>query len=185
MEDERIITLFNERSEGAIEALREKYGSRSMAVAVNILGNRQDAEETVNDALHVLWQRIPPEKPEHLWAYFSRVVRNISCDRVDYKNAARRLQSCEVCLSELEGCLAGGSDPQQILESEQITQVINCFLDGLDSENRMIFVRRYYYFDSCQEIGKLLGLRRGAVNTRLFRLRAELKQMLEKEEIFV
>lgn len=185
MEDERIVALFYERSEGAIEALKEKYGSRSMAVAMNILADPQDAEETVNDALHALWQRIPPDKPEHLWAYFSRVVRNLSCDRLDYRNAAMRMKSCEVCLSELEGCLSNGADAQTLLEAKQIRHAINRFLDGLDSENRIIFVRRYYYFDTCQEIGQQLGMRRGAVNTRLFRLRAELRKMLEKEEIFL
>lgn len=185
MEDERIIALFYERSEGAIEALKAKYGSRSMAVAVKILADPQDAEETVNDALHALWQRIPPEKPEHLWAYFSRVVRNMSCDRLDHRNAARRMKSCEVCLSELEGCLSTGPDAQTLLESKQIQQVINRFLDGLDRQNRFIFVRRYYYFDTCQEIAQQLGLRRGTVNTRLFRLRSELKNMLEMEDIYV
>lgn len=185
MQDERIIALFLERSEGAIEALKNQYGSRAMAVAKKILGDTRDAEEAVNDAMHVIWQKIPPEKPRHLWAYFSRVVRNLSCDRLDYRNAAQRLQGCEVCFSELEGCISTGDDPQAILESKQILEVINRFLDGLDREDRVIFVRRYYYFDSCQEIGQRIGLRRGTVNVRLHRLRAQLKEALEKEEIFI
>lgn len=185
MEDEAIIGLFFQRSEQGIEAMKEKYGSRAAAVALQIIGDFRDAEEAVNDALHVLWQRIPPEKPRYLWAYFSRVVRNISCDRVDYRNAARRMRSCEVCFSELEGCLGTGEDPQSLLESKQIADSINRFLETLDRENRIIFVRRYYYFDSCAEIGKHLGMTRAAVNTRLTRLRTQLRKALEKEEIFV
>lgn len=185
MEDERIIELFNARSEGAIQAMKEKYGSRATAVAVKILGSAQDAEETVNDALHALWQRIPPEKPRYLWAYFSRVVRNISCDRADYNNAAQRLQSCEVCLSELEGCIGTEDDMQKRLEAKQIADTINLFLEGLEKVDRVIFVRRYYYFDSSAEIGKHVGMTRGAVNTRLHRLRGQLRKILEKEEIFV
>ena len=185
MQDEQIIELFHERTEGAIEALRNQYGSRAMAVAENILGDARDAEEAVNDALYVLWQKIPPERPEHLWAYFSRVVRNLCCDRLDYRNAARRQQSCEVCFHELEGSVGAGDDPQRVLEARQITDVINAFLDGLGREDRVIFVRRYYYFDSCSEIGRMLGLRRGTVNVRLHRLRAQLKEALEKEDITV
>lgn len=185
MEDERIIGLLLQRSEEALEAVKTQYGSRATAIAMKILGNAQDAEEMVNDALHALWQRIPPEEPKHLWAYFSRIVRNLSCDRLDYRTAARRVQSCEVCLSELEGCLPAGETPEQTLEAQHIQEVINRFLDRQDPVNRIIFVRRYYYFDSCQEIAHRVGLRRGAVNTRLHRLRAELKTMLESEEIFV
>lgn len=185
MDDEQIVKLFYARSESAIEALKEKYGSRATAVAMKILGNAQDAEETVNDALHVLWQQIPPEKPRHLWAYFSRVVRNLSCNRADYRTAARRQESCQVCLSELEDCLSAGGDPQKIFESRQITDAINRFLDGLSKENRMIFVRRYYYFDSCQEIGRRLGMSRSTVNTRLHRLRQQLRQALQQEGISV
>ena len=185
MQDEQIIKLFYERGEGAIEALENAYGSRAMAVAENILGDTQDAEEAVNDALHVLWQKIPPEKPKHLWAYFSRVVRNLCCDRLDYRNAARRQKSCEVCFEELQGCLSVDDDPQQLMESRHITDVINVFLDGLGREDRVIFVRRYYYFDSCSQIGHMLGLRRGTVNVRLHRLRAQLKEALEKEDITV
>ena len=185
MEDTRIIELFNQRSEAALEELWGKYGSRATAVAVKILGSAQDAEETVNDALHALWQRIPPERPRYLWAYFSRVVRNISCDRVDYKNAARRQQSCEVCLSELEECIGTEDDMQQRLEGKQIANTINLFLEGLEKVDRVIFVRRYYYFDSCAEIGKYVGMTTVTVNTRLHRLRGRLRKMLEKEEIFV
>lgn len=185
MEDERIIGLFNERSEGAIEALKTKYGSRAVATAVNILGNVQDAEEAVSDALHTLWQRIPPEQPAHLWAYFSRVLRNICCDRLDYRNAGRRVSAAEVCLSELADCVSPSGDPQELLEKKMIAEQINAFLEELDSSSRTIFVRRYYYFDSCAEIAKRMGMGRGAVNTRLHRLRRQLRDALEKEEIFV
>jgi len=183
MEDERIIGLFNARSEEALTALRAKYGQRAMGMAMNILGDPRDAEECINDAMHTLWQRIPPEHPEHLWAFLSRIIRNLCCSRLDYRNAARRHPGREVCLSELEGCLSTCEHPEAIMESRQIQEIINAFLDTLSPVNRIIFVRRYYYFDSCDQIGKRVGLRRGAVNTRLYRLREDLRSMLEQEEI--
>lgn len=185
MEDAKIITLFQNRSEEAIEALKVKYGRRAMAAAINILGNTQDAEEAVSDAVHALWEQIPPEKPAYLWAYFSRILRNICCDRLDHSTAAKRDQRCQVCLEELAECLASPDLPENILESKQITEVINRFLDTLDRSSRIIFVRRYYYFDSCAEIAKQAGMTRGAVNTRLHRLRTQLRDILEKEGIFV
>lgn len=185
MEDQRIIGLFWDRSESAVAEFKEKYGRRSLSVAENILGSPQDAEECVADAVHTLWERIPPERPEHLWAYFSRVLRNLCYSRWDYLSAAKRDRGCEIALEELECVLSAGQDPAEMLESKRITEVLNAFLDTLDRTNRVIFVRRYYYFDSCADIAKRLGLTRGAVNTRLYRLREDLREALEKEEIYV
>ena len=185
MEDQNIVELFNSRSENAIAELLKKYGRRCLYLSENILENRQDAEEVVNDAARVLWERIPPEQPEYLWAYLSRVLRNLAYSRRDYLNAAKRDRGCEVYLSELEGCLATVRSVESVLESRKITEIINAYLAMLDKTSRVIFVRRYYYFDSCADIGKRVGMTRGAVNTRLHRLRAELRKMLEKEEIFV
>ncbi len=185
MEDQQIVELFWQRSETAIAELEKKYGNRAQQFALHILGDPSDAQECVNDALHTLWRQIPPERPSYLWAYFSRVLRNLCCDRVDHIHAAKRDVRHELCLSELEGCLPAGGDVEHMLESKRITQTINAFLDTQDPVSRVIFVRRYYYFDSCQEIAKRLRMTRGAVNTRLSRLRSALRTMLEKEEISV
>lgn len=135
--------------------------------------------------MHILWTKIPPERPEHLWAYFSWIVRNTACTMLDHRNAKRRKGEAEVCLSELEGCLSTGEDPEHILDARHITATINAYLDTLDSKNRIIFVRRYFYFDSCAQIARCVGLSRGAINTRLHRLREDLRKKLEMEEIFV
>lgn len=185
MEDQQIVELFWTRSNTAVEELEQKYGSRALQLANHFLNSRQDAEECVNDAMYALWERIPPERPAHLWAFFSRVLRNLCCSRLDHIHAAKRDPRCELCLSELEACLPAGEDPQHLLDSKRITQAINAFLSQQDQVNRIIFVRRYYYFDSCAEIAKRLGLTRGAVNTRLSRLRSALRTMLEKEDISV
>lgn len=185
MEDYQIIELFWARSEQAITELEKKYGGRATQLAGHILDSCQDAEECINDAMHTLWKRIPPERPTHLWAFFSRILRNICCDRVDHIHAAKRDPWYEVCLSELEGCLPGEQDIQSTLEARTLQEAINAFLDGRPVKDRIIFIRRYYYFDTCGEIAQQLGISRGAVNTRLSRLRKELKQQLEKEELLL
>ena len=50
MDDSKIIELFFERSEQAIIELSNKYGAICSKVADNILNNRLDSEECVNDA---------------------------------------------------------------------------------------------------------------------------------------
>lgn len=185
MEDQQIIELFWHRSEDALAATEQAYGARALKLAKQMLHSSRDAEECVSDGLHALWERIPPERPQHLWAYFSRIIRNICASRLDYLHAAKRDRGCEVCLSELDECFTVQQDAQATLESRRISRVINAFLDKQEEINRIIFVRRYFYFDSCVDIAKGVGLSRGAINTRLFRLRAQLREQLEKEDIFV
>ncbi len=55
LDDSKIIELFFERSEQAIIELSKKYGSVCMKVAGNILNNRLDAEECVNDTYLGTW----------------------------------------------------------------------------------------------------------------------------------
>lgn len=156
-----------------------------MRLSMNILHSREDAEECVSDAYHAVWEKIPPERPKALSAFLSRIVRNISYSKLDYITAIKRDERCNICLSELEDCLPASHGVEDTLEAKQITAVINAFLSEMDKTNRVIFVRRYFYFDSCKDIGKIVGLSQGAVHTRLSRMRAVLKQQLEKEEIMV
>ena len=114
MEDKRIVSLFLERSEQAISRLAQKYGKLCRHVAGNILGSADDAEECVNDAYLALWNTIPPEKPQFLRAYLLKVLRNIAYDRLDRRNATMR-SGMKVCLHELEECLPGSMDADQLL----------------------------------------------------------------------
>lgn len=81
MRDEEIIALFFERSEQAIEALRDKYGVPVRCVARNILGSRQDAEECENDTYLGCWNSIPPHRPDPLKTYVCRIARNLAVTR--------------------------------------------------------------------------------------------------------
>ena len=78
VEDSRIIELFFARSEQAITELSRKYGSVCGRVAGNILNDRRDAEECVNDAYLAVWNTVPPVRPDPLLSYVCRIVRNLA-----------------------------------------------------------------------------------------------------------
>ena len=81
MEDEKIINLFEQRSERALAELDTKYGKVCRSVSHNILHCNEDVEECVNDAYLGVWNAIPPEKPNPLVTFVCRIVRNISLSR--------------------------------------------------------------------------------------------------------
>ena len=82
-----------------------KYGKLCHKLSRNILNNRQDAEECVNDAYLGVWNAIPPAKPNPLRAYVCKVVRNISL-KLYYKNEAEKRNSVyDIAIQELEDYL--------------------------------------------------------------------------------
>lgn len=182
-EQEKIIALLHRRSEQAIQELERCYGGLCSAIAGKILSSREDVQEIVNDTLLAAWNNIPPECPRSLSAYLSRITRNLSLARLRNNRAARRNEQLTVCLEELEFCLGDSATPEQVLNQKLLTQAINAFLTTLTSTNRYLFVRRYYYLDGYDELASNAGLTQQAVRTRLMRLRQQLRQYLEKEEI--
>lgn len=104
MRDEEIIALFFERSEQAIEALRDKYGVPVRCVARNILGSRQDAEECENDTYLGCWNSIPPHRPDPLKTYVCRIARNLAVTRYHSNTAQKRNSSYDAAFEELEEC---------------------------------------------------------------------------------
>ena len=89
MEDLQIIALYWERSEQAIEETAQKFGRFCDKIAWNILRNREDAAECVNDTYQAAWSAIPPQRPQKLTAFLGRITRNLALDRCDRRKAQR------------------------------------------------------------------------------------------------
>lgn len=181
MDDYGIITLFFERSEQAIAELRQKYDRAVKALARNILGNAQDAEECADDTYLGVWNTVPPEVPDSLKAYTLGLARNISLSRYHANTAKKRNSFYDTALDELESCLAAPGGPEQELEARELAAAIDRFLAGLPREDRQMFVCRYYFAEPLSAIAGKLGLKSGRVSMRLFRTREKLRKFLEKE----
>ena len=184
MNDEQIIGLFFERSEQAITELDKKYGRVCHSVSYNILHNRQDAEECVNDAYLGVWNAIPPAKPNPLLAFVCKIVRNISLKRYEQNTAGKRNSKYDVAIEELGECLSSATIEEEIAERE-LTKMIESFLDSLSKENRVIFMRRYWFSDTYADIAKQVGLTEKNVSVRLTRIRQKLRKHLLEREVLL
>ena len=180
MDDRAIIQLFQSRDEAAISAVREKYGAYCGSVALGITGDEQDAEECVNDTWLRAWDSIPPQRPGRLSAFLGRIARNLALDRYDYNHAAKRSGPFDQLLSELSECIPCQRDDFAQLE---LTQILNSFLHSLPESRRNLFLRRYWYCESVEELGRRYRMSQSAVKSSLFRTRNKLKAYLEKEGV--
>ena len=178
MQDSDIIELYFARDERAIAQSSDKYGSYCLGIAQNILHNRQDAEECVNDTWARAWNAIPPACPKLLGQFLGGITRHISLDK--YRRNKLRYETT-VALGELQEVLA--SDINVSTEVEQCTMIeaIDRFLWTLPERECNIFIRRYYHFDGIKDIAKRYGLTEANVKKILSRTRAKLREILEKE----
>lgn len=180
LDDAEIIELLNSRSEGALDALERKYGGTCMKTAMNILAQKSDAEECVNDAMLAVWNSVPPEDPSPLGAYIRRITRNIAVDRMRRETAQKRRTNYARAIDELAEAI-GADDVSEAVDAAELTGEINEFLARLDAEARIMFVRRYYYGDAVKDIAKRLSLPARAVSVKLFRVREKLGEILKEK----
>ena len=185
MDDEKIIELFFERNEQAIKELDLKYGKVCHKVSYNILRNTQDAEECVSDAYLGAWNAIPPQRPNPLLTFLCKIVRNLSVMRHHMNTAMKRNSTYDVALEELEGCLASPATAEANLETKRLTQIIESFLESLTLENRVIFMRRYWFSDTYEQIAARVGISEKNVSVRLTRIRKQMRDYLAERGVLV
>ena len=184
MNDNEIIQLFFTRNEDAIQQTADRYGASLMRLSENILRNREDAQECVNDTYLKAWDTIPPTRPQRFFAYLAKICRYFAFDRLDWNNAAKRKAEVVALTQEMEECIPGtwlGAE----LTTAEISSLIGDFLRKQPTDNRMIFVRRYWYGDSISEIALRYEISQNAVMMRLSRTRTKLAAYLKKEGIRV
>ena len=184
MNDNQIIKLFFTRNEDAIDQTAYKYGTRLTGLAANIVRNNEDAQECVNDTYLKAWDTIPPTKPDHFYAYLAKICRYFSFGRLDWNNAAKRNAQVVALTQEMEECIPDSWQNANV-ESGEISRLVSLFLRTQTPENRMIFLRRYWYGDSVSEIALRYEITQSAVLMRLSRTRSKLAAYLKKEGIGV
>lgn len=186
MEDEAIVSLYWQRNESAIRETERKYDRYLTKIAMNILADREDSRESVNDSYLAAWNSMPPHRPGVLSTYLGKITRRISIDRFRYRNREKRRQSeYEISLSELGDCVSGGNTTEEAVNVKLLADAIGIWLRLQPEENRNLFLCRYYFLDSIQDVAKHCGITESKCKTVLFRMRKSLKEYLEKEGFVV
>lgn len=181
MGDNEIIQLYWDRNEQAIKATVQKYGNYCKAIARNILNNKEDVEECINDTYLNAWKAMPPHWPEQLATFLGKITRNLSFNKYRHDHTEKRGGGeIVLVLDELTDCVSDTDSVEQIVERQELIKNINTFVRGLPTDKRNIFVRRYWYADSVVEIAKDYGMLSGSVSKTLERTRKQLKVYLSE-----
>lgn len=181
MTDPEIIGLYWARDEEAIRATDKAYGGYCRSIAWNILKNRQDTEECVNDTWLRAWNAMPPKKPDILSVFLGTITRNLSLDRWRGTMAKKRGGQLRRALDELEACVPAEVSLEDRIARAELTRLLDRFLQSLSQKDRCIFVRRYWYTDTVSDIARRYTMTESAVKVSLHRSRKKLRTYLEQE----
>ena len=182
MEDQQIIDLYFDRNEQAITETNVKYGKLCHSIAYNILSNREDSEECVNDTYIGVWNAIPPTRPDNFMAFVCRIARNLSLKRLEYLKREKRSADVILSLDELSAVLPDERYAPDVSD-EDVGRLISQFLRTQKEDVRNVFIRKYYFFDSVKEIAERYSFTESKVKNMLFYTRNKLKDYLIKEGV--
>lgn len=180
-DDARIVELYWQRDEEAISLTSEKYGSFLFSSAFNILQDRLDCEECVNDTYLKVWNSIPPARPRSFIAFIAELVRNTALDMYRKRMSKKRVPTeLTVSMEELAETLGEGLAD---VHDEDLGIAVRAFVKSLAERERFVFIGRYYFARPVSDIAKELGVSDSAVYKELKNLRDKMRVYLEKEGV--
>lgn len=181
MDDTSIIKLYWNRDERAVSETEKKYGGLCYRIAENILKHKEDSEECVNDTFMKAWNSIPPDRPVHFSAYLCQIAKRLALSRYRYNTASKRQNDGCLSYEELSDIVSDKQTPEDARIMSELSNAISDFLMNETKQNRVIFIRRYWYYDSIETISAEFKINPQTVGSILFRMRKRLKKYLEKE----
>lgn len=182
MEDVEIIELYFTRMETAIAETAKKYGAYLHQVAYNILRDLSEAEEILDDTYMGAWNAMPPTRPDNLKYFLSGIARNLSLSRLDYLLAGKR----HALFVELDECMPSVADSvEETMEAKELGDILNRFLKTLDKKTCAVFLARYYYSYSMEELADMYGLSKRQVKYILSKTREGFRTCLARKGVTV
>lgn len=182
MDDQKIIALYWARDPQAIACSQEKYGPYCFAVARNIVEDRRDAEECLNDTWLHAWKGMPPHRPNVLQLFLAKITRRVALNRWKAGRAQKRGGGqMELVLEELAQCAGPGPSVEEEVMARALGESIAAFVRALPKREGDVFTRRYFFTEPMEAIAARYGLTVNHTAVLLSRTRKKLKEHLRKE----
>lgn len=172
MNTAELINRLLDRADGSLDQLKLHYGPLIRYVITPILPDERDREEVFSDILIRVWDRIDQYDPRiGSWtSWLSTIARNAAIDR------ARRNPPAGAELTET--IPAPNSDPEQELLRKERQRELYAALNSLDTSDKALFYRKYYYRQSTAQIAAEYGTTQRAIEGRLYRIKRKLRSQL-------
>ncbi|MBX3081813.1 MAG: sigma-70 family RNA polymerase sigma factor [Anaerolineae bacterium] len=171
------LTLLREIAAGngqALEKFYARFGSALLSYLMAWLGDRQQAEEVLQDVMLAVWDHAGEFRGESsVYTWLLVIARNRAM------NAQRKFQPDNVPLDDRETLASPDTGPQEAAERKVAATTVRKALTELPEHQREVLVLTFYHHLSGQEIADMLGVSIGTVKSRLSRAKEALRHVLQ------
>ncbi|MCF8224982.1 MAG: RNA polymerase sigma factor [Bacteroidales bacterium] len=152
------------------------FSSRLFRLAFGLLGNREEAEDTVQEVYLKLWKmRNDLEQYDSLEAFSMSITRNVCLDYLRRKKIERR------AYSQSDENNSYDPDPSVKLEIKEKALLINHLISQLPEPQRSLIYYRHIEGKEYKEIEDLVGMKENAIRVSISRARKKLREMLQNQ----
>lgn len=160
---------------GAFEALVNLYRRRVLAIAYNLVNNRDDAQDIAQNVFIRLYRYLPkfdPKRTFFTWLY--QMTVNAS---YDFLRRNKRLQTVEIDDAEIENVTSGLDSAVRL----ELTDKLGQLLHALPLDQKTTFILRDVEGLSVKETAEILQQPAGTIKSHLHHARKKLKGMIQQK----
>jgi RNA polymerase sigma-70 factor (ECF subfamily) len=186
----KLIERLIARDERAFNELVQTYGRRVSALVLRMLGNRAEAEDLTQEVFVQVFKAIGAFRGESklsTWIY--RIAVNLCKNRSKYLRVRHTSEQDELEAVAERVPLGDGRSanvakierPDEAMAGKQVERIVQDAIAKIDPTFRECLILRDVEELSYEEIEQITGLAAGTVKSRIFRARAQLKEIVERE----
>lgn len=181
MNDAQIVDRVLGGDGAAFELLILKYQSQVFYAAMNIVKNREYAEDISQDAFLKSYEKLNTlQDKDHFYPWLKRITVNLALNHYDRGKRIVDIESEDSEVSYFD-TLTSGETPEDFLIKDELKKYVRLFVDGLPERLRTVVMLREVEDMSYEEIADMLNIPLGTVRSRLFNARQIIKERLVKQ----
>ncbi|WP_342758148.1 RNA polymerase sigma factor [Kineothrix sedimenti] len=178
MEELRLVQQLKGGDKAAFDALYENYKNILLRMAYLVSGNRNDAEDIVQETFVKCYLHIGElKKDEGFRPWLFQILY-----RTAYRQTKKRGREIPDEDIDMQAEATDGVTSLDKLVRNETEKMISDAVQGLDIKHRTVIVLYYYNELSAGEIAKVIGCTQGTVKSRLHNARKKLKGILKAQE---
>ncbi len=169
----------------AFEELVNRYEKKVYRLGMNITGNREDAEDVLQEAFLKAFEHLPEFREDsRFYTWIVRIAVNEALMKLRKRRSSREVpmetsedENGEVVVREFADWKP---NPEQQFAQVELERILQGAANALPPGFRTVFYLRDVEGLSTEETAEVLDLTVGAVKARLFRARLRLREELSK-----
>lgn len=174
-----LMARIHDGDRSAMDELLERFWIPLVAYAEEIVHDRDEAEDVVQDVVMRIWERRTEWTPtDRLQAFLYRITRNLALNRRRARSARSRL------LERLSSTLGRAPAPDEDFEHSSLARAVRERIDALPVRQREVFILARFHRQRYREIAEILDISPQTVanhmSAALAQLRKDLRRVYEE-----